>query len=72
MHGPEYEDMKLSRARFKLALRECRRNEELMKADAMANKLLLTKYNYTLCKYHVASHFYCLVFLCLYVRVLYM
>ena len=38
-HGPEYENMKLSRARFKLALRECMRNEELMKADAMANKL---------------------------------
>ena len=38
-HGLEYEDMKLSRARFKLALRECRGNEELMKADAMANKL---------------------------------
>ena len=31
-HGPEYEDMKVSRARFQLALRECRRNEELMKA----------------------------------------
>ena len=31
--------MKLSRARFKLALRECRRDEELMKTDAMANKL---------------------------------
>ena len=38
-HGPEYDYMKLSKARFKLALRECRRNEELMKADAMANKL---------------------------------
>ncbi len=38
-HGPEHEDMKLSRARFKLALRECRRNEELMKAAAVANKL---------------------------------
>ena len=38
-HGLEYEDKKLTRARFKLALRECRRNEELMKADAMANKL---------------------------------
>ncbi len=32
-------NLKLSRARFKLALRECRRDEELMKADAMANKL---------------------------------
>ena len=38
-HGPEYEDMKLSRARFKLALRECRIKKELTKADAMANKL---------------------------------
>ena len=38
-HGLEYEDKKLTRDRFKLALRECRRNEELMKADAMANKL---------------------------------
>ena len=38
-HGPEYEDMKLSRARFKLALRKCRRNEELIIADAMANEL---------------------------------
>ena len=38
-HGPEYEGTKLSRARFKLALRECRRNDELMKADAVANKL---------------------------------
>ena len=38
-HGPEYGDMKLPRARFKLALRECRRDEELVKADAMANKL---------------------------------
>ena len=37
-HGPEYEDMKLSRAIFKLAMRECRRNEELMKADAMTEK----------------------------------
>ena len=36
---PEYEDMKLSSARFKLALSECRINEELFKADAMANKL---------------------------------
>ena len=31
--------MKLSRTIFKLVLRECRRNDELMKADAMANKL---------------------------------
>ena len=38
-HGPEYEDMKLSRALFKVALRDCRRNEELTKADAMVNKL---------------------------------
>ena len=30
-HGPQYEDIKLSRARFKLALRECRVYEELLK-----------------------------------------
>ena len=43
-HGHEKKDMNLSRARFKLAQRECRRNEELMKADAVANKL---KHNYS-------------------------
>ena len=37
--GTEHADMKISRARFKLIFRECLRNEETMKADAIAAKL---------------------------------
>ena len=35
-HGLEYDDMNSSRARFKLKFRDCLRNEDSMKADAIA------------------------------------
>ena len=38
-HGLEYDDMNSSRARFKLKFRDCLRNEDSMKADAIALKL---------------------------------
>ena len=39
-HGPFYELMRTSRARFKYALRACRKNEATHRADAMANNLM--------------------------------
>ena len=39
-HGPIYEIMRKSRSQFKYALRSCKRNEDNMRADAMANSLL--------------------------------
>ena len=38
-HGLEYYDMNSSRARFKLKFRDCLRNEDSMKSDAIALKL---------------------------------
>ncbi len=38
-HGLDYDDMNSSQARFKLKFRECLRNEDSMKADAIALKL---------------------------------
>ena len=38
-HGLVYDDMNPSRARFKLKFRDCLRNEDSMKADAIALKL---------------------------------
>ena len=38
-HGLEYDDMNFSRAILKLKFRDCLRNEESMKADAIALKL---------------------------------
>jgi exonuclease III len=38
--GWEYEIMKRSRAKFKLALRSCRQNEEQIRCDALANSYL--------------------------------
>ena len=39
-HGALFDKMKQSRARFKYALRSCKRDEERIQADNLANKLL--------------------------------
>ena len=38
-HGPIYDDMKLTRARFKYALRSCKRNEDAIKCDQLASHM---------------------------------
>ena len=37
--GSLYDEMRVTRARFKLALRYCKQNQEALKADALANSL---------------------------------
>jgi len=37
--GPIYDQMRVTRARFKLALRYCKQNQEALKADALASSL---------------------------------
>lgn len=43
--GPEFELMKSCKTRFKYALRQCRRNEETHKANALAEKMLQKRYD---------------------------